>query len=96
MYGPRRGGELLRREGLYSSHLCAWRRQRDAIARGNLAPKPRGRAAKTVDPRVKQLGQENARLRRRLARAEAIIEIQKKASELLGIPLSPPDSDASG
>ena len=74
----------------------AWRRQRDAIARGNLAPTQRGRAAPTVDPRVKQLGQDNARLRRRLARAEAIIEIQKKASELLGIPLSPPDSDASG
>jgi transposase-like protein len=82
-------GMLLRREGLYSSHLSAWRRQRDAIARGSLAPKKRGRPAKAVDPRVKQLGRENAWLRRRLERAEAIIEIQKKASELLGIPLKP-------
>ena len=85
-------GLLLRREGLYSSHLSTWRRQRDAIARVGLAPKKRGRTAKPVDPRVKQLRWENARLKRRLERAEAIIEIQKKASELLGIPLKPLDS----
>lgn len=85
-------GLLLRREGLYSSHLSTWRRQRDAIARVSLAPKKRGRTAKPVDPRVKQLRWENARLKRRLERAEAIIEIQKKASELLGIPLKPLDS----
>ena len=85
-------GLLLRREGLYSSHLATWRRQRDAIARVSLAPKKRGRTAKPVDPRVKQLRWENARLKRRLERAEAIIEIQKKASELLGIPLKHLDS----
>ncbi len=59
-------GMLLRREGLYSSHLSTWRRRRDAIARVSLAPKKRGRTAKAVDPRVKQLGRENARLKRRL------------------------------
>ena len=85
-------GLLLRREGLYSSHLSTWRRRRDAIARMSLAPKKRGRRATAVDPRVKQLGRENAWLKRRLERAEAIIEIQKKASELLGIPLKPLDS----
>ena len=85
-------GRLLRREGLYSSHLSTWRQRRDAIARVSLAPKKRGRPAKTVDPRVKQLERENARLTRRLERAEAIIEIQKKASELLGIPLKPLDN----
>jgi len=88
-------GRLLRREGLYSSSLSTWRRQRDAIARVGLSEKKRGRKAKVEDPRVKQLARENARLRRRLDRAEAILEIQKKASELLGIPLSPHGSDES-
>ena len=79
-------GMLLRREGLYSSHLSTWRRQRDANARVSLAPKKRGRRAKAVDPRVKQLGRENARLKRRLERAEAIIEIQKKPQSSWGSP----------
>lgn len=86
-------GRLLRREGLYSSSLSTWRRQRDAIAKVGLGEKKRGRKAKVEDPRVKQLARENARLRRRLDRAEAILEIQKKASELLGIPLSRHGSD---
>ena len=46
-----------------------------------------------VDPRIKALERENAQLRRRLQRADIIIDIQKKASELLGIPLKGPDSD---
>jgi transposase-like protein len=78
-------GALLRREGLYSSHLVTWRRQR---AHG-LAPKPRGRKKVAVDPRVKKLEQENRRLTSRLERAEAIIAFQKKVAELLGIPLKP-------
>ena len=53
----------------------------------------RGRKAKMMDPRIKELERENARLRRRLQRADIIIDIQKKASELLGIPLKGPDSD---
>jgi transposase-like protein len=88
-------GELLRREGLYSSLLSAWRRQRDEIARAGLASTKRGRKAKAGDPRVKELERENARLKRRLARVETMLEIQKKASELLGIPLNPQDNDES-
>ena len=84
-------GALLRKEGLYSSHLITWRQQRAA----GLTPKKRGRKATAVDPRVKKLEQENRRLTSRLAHAEAIIAFQKKVSELLGIPLKPfvPDED---
>ena len=84
---------LLRREGLYSSLLSAWRRQRDEIAKVGLASRKRGRKAKAVDPRMKELERENARLKRRLTRVETMLTIQKKASELLGIPLNPPDND---
>lgn len=82
-------GALLRREGLYSSHLVTWRRQR---AHG-LTPKPRGRKKTVVDPRVKKLEQENRRLTSRLDKAEAIIAFQKKVAELLGIPLKPFEPD---
>ena len=57
-----------------------------------LASRKRGRKAKAEDPRVKELERENARLQRRLARVETMLEIQKKTSELLGIPLNPLDS----
>ena len=86
-------GALLRREGLYSSLLTSWRRQRDELAKAGLKSKKRGRKSKATDPRVKELERENARLQRRLARVETMLEIQKKASELLGIPLNPPDND---
>jgi transposase-like protein len=86
-------GALLRREGLYSSLLTEWRRQRDRVAKAALAAKKRGPKARTVDPRVKQLEQENAKLRRRLQRVELMLGIQKKASELLGIPLNPHEPD---
>ena len=88
-------GALLRREGLYSSQLAAWRRQRDEIAKAGLKARKRGPKAKLVDPRVKQLERENARLMRRLERVELMLYIQKKASEMLGIPLNPPDNDES-
>ena len=78
-------GALLRREGLYSSHLITWRQQRE---RG-LTPKKRGRKAVPVDPRLKTLEQENRRLTSRVQRAETIIAFQKKVAELLGIPLKP-------
>ena len=86
---PGQLGELLRKEGLYSSHLVTWRRQREE----GLTPKKRGRKAERVDPRVKKLAQENRRLVRRLQRAEAIIDFQKKVHELLGIPLKPFESE---
>ena len=86
---PGQVGELLRKEGLYSSHLVTWRKQREA----GLTPKKRGRKAEPVDPRVKKLEQEKRRLERRLKKAEAIIDFQKKVHELLGIPLKPFESE---
>jgi transposase len=83
-------GALLRREGLYSSHLFAWRRQAARGAMENLAPKKRGPRAKVIEPGALEnarLLRENAKLLRRLERAEALIEIQKKVSQLLGIAL---------
>jgi transposase-like protein len=70
-------GALLRREGLYSSLLTAWRRQRDAGALAGLEPKKRGPKSKAVDPRVKRLEREVSRLKRKLEQAETIIDIQK-------------------
>jgi transposase-like protein len=89
-------GAILRREGLYSSALTDWRRQRDAGAFGALSPSKRG--PKTPEPNpltaeMAQLQRENARLTRRLTRAEAIIDIQKKVAALLGIPLAPTDDE---
>jgi transposase len=86
-------GALLRREGLYSSHLTHWRQQRD---RG-LDPRQRGPKSKR-DPlfeEVRQLKVENGKLTHRLARAELIIDVQKKVSSLWGIPLATIDSDGS-
>ena len=79
---PGQVGELLRKEGLYSSHLVTWRRQREE----GLTPKKRGRKAERVDPRVKKLAQENRRLVRRLQRAEAIIDFQKRCTSSWGSP----------
>ena len=70
---PGEVGALLRREGLYSSLLATWRRQRQE----GLTPKKRGRKALAVDPRVKKLERENARLVRKLKQADAIIAFQK-------------------
>jgi transposase len=86
-------GALLRREGLYSSHLVVWRRQRETRALAGMRTRKRGPKAKEVDPRVKQLERENARLQRRLKQAETIIEIQKKVAGMLGIPLNAPELD---
>jgi transposase-like protein len=88
-------GALLRREGLYSSQLSAWRRRRDELAKTGLKAGKRGPKGKVVDPQVKQLKRENARLKRRLDRVELMLDIQKKASEMLGIPLKPHDSDGN-
>ena len=86
-------GAILRREGLYSSQLTQWRRDRDRVAKAGLAARRRGPEPKVKDPRVKQLERENAKLRRRNQRLETLVAIQKKASEILGIPLSPLDDD---
>jgi transposase len=79
-------GGLLRREGLYSSHLANWRRQRAAAVEQGLAPRRRGRIAAPVPllEENQKLRQENARLVERLQQAELIIDVQKKISALLG------------
>jgi len=80
-------GALLRREGLYSSHLVTWRRQRRDGELGGLAPKKRGPEPKETNPlakRVAVLERELARQKARAARAEALVELQKKVAELLG------------
>ena len=87
-------GALLRREGLYSSHLTNWRRQREEGSLKGLTPKRRGRKAKKSPQRkrVVQLEGEVRRLRQKLEQAEAIIDIQKKVSLLLGMSLNGPGS----
>lgn len=75
-------GALLRREGLYSSNLTAWRRQ---VAKG-LIPKKRGPATQKTDPhirRIAELERENEKLAHKLKKAELIIDVQKKVAELL-------------
>jgi transposase-like protein len=92
--GCTKSGELsalLRREGLYSSQLAAWRAARRRGELAGLTPRARGPKAKPVDPRDRRLveqAREIERLRARLERAEGLIEVQKKVSQLLGIPLA--------
>ncbi len=86
-------GALLRREGLYASHLITWRRQRAQGELGVGRARKRGPVAKVIDPRVHALEVENRRLQRKLQRAETIITLQKKVAEILGIPLKPLDID---
>jgi len=86
-------GALLRREGLYSSLLTGWRREVEQGTRAALRSKKRGPTARVVDPRVKELERDNARLSKRLEHAELIIAVQKKISQLLGIPLESPDDE---
>ena len=90
---PGEVGALLRREGLYSSLLTNWRRQREAGALREMRGRRRGPTPRPVDPRVKQLETENRRLQRKLQRAETIITLPKKVAEILGIPLTPRDDD---
>ena len=91
-------GELLRREGLYSSHLTTWRRQRDEGALAGLTPRRRGRKAKRKNPLAdenERLRRENERLKEQLRQAELIIDVQKKVSDMLSIPLKRPDSEGA-
>jgi transposase len=77
-------GALLRREGLYISHLTAWRRQREA---GQLRPQKRGRKVDETAAEISRLRAEKEQLERQLGQAELIIEAQKKLSEILGLTL---------
>jgi len=83
-------GALLRREGLYSSHLTTWRAARERGLAGSM-PKKRGPATRVVDPRAKRIAElerEATRWRKRAERAEALVEVQKKVAALLGTPLN--------
>jgi transposase len=94
-------GALLRREGLYSSHLIEWRRARDAGELAGLAPRKRGPKVHAPDPSAQKLAEverENARLRSENAKLQIICDVQKKLSLLLGLtlPTIPEDDESSG
>lgn len=104
---PGEVGALLRREGLYSSHLSSWRAQRRDGTLSALKPKKRGRKPKKVTPEAKRVAElerqlkaverEKARLEAKLKRADLMLDLQKKAHEILGIelPPAPPPIDGS-
>jgi transposase-like protein len=77
-------GALLRREGLYASHLDKWRKQREQGALAGLRGQKRGRKPDPQAAEIAQLQRENEQLRLRLERAEHIIDVQKKLAQLLG------------
>lgn len=84
--GPGQLGALLRREGLYSSNLTTWRRQREKGILSGLTPKKRGRKNRPKNPladQVARLEKENRKLRLKLKQAETIIDVQKKVSQML-------------
>jgi transposase len=93
---PGETGALLRREGLYSSHLADWRREMEAGQLSALAPKKRGPKGKQVDPQAEELvmvRRQLAEVTARAERAELLVEIQKKLSLLLGVELPKLDED---
>lgn len=89
-------GALLRREGLYSSHVTTWRQQRERGVLVALGPKQRGRKPKRTETQAQELTKvrrQKAALERKLKQAELVIAIQKKVSAMLEIPLTTPDDD---
>ena len=89
-------GALLRREGLYSSHLSSWRVSRDRGELGGAGVKKRGPRAQPIHPdtkRLKALKRENQRLRARAERAEALVDLQKKVAALFGDGSTPSDEE---
>ena len=86
-------GSILRREGLYTSHIVDWRRARDAGALAGLAPRPRPRASSPEQLELARLRRRAERAEADLAKARLVIDIQGKASELLGRLLAEGDED---
>jgi transposase-like protein len=86
-------GALLRREGIYSSYLTTWRRQRERGELDGLAPQKRGPKPDPQAIELAKLRRENARLQERLRRAELIIDVQKKVARMLGETIESPDLD---
>ena len=93
--GPGQLGSLLRREGLYSSHLTDWRRQREAGGLVGLEPKKRGRKAAPGARRIEELERDLERTSHSLRQAEAIIDAQKKLALLLALAEEPNDGGRS-
>ena len=90
---PGERGALLRREGLYSSHVTAWRAQQRRGELAGLSAKRRGPQSRRPDPRDRKIAEQEreiARWKARAERAEALVDLQKKVSELLGIQLPEP------
>ena len=88
-------GTLLRREGLYSSHLTTWRKEREVGVRQALTPQKRGPKSKRdpVAEQVQKLQRDNERLTEQLRKAEIVIDVQKKVAALLGWPIATPDPE---
>ncbi len=93
---PTQRGALVRREGLYSSHLNSWRRQRNQGILDGLTPKKRGVKPDPLALENAQLRREMEQLQEQLHRAETIIEVQKKVSQLLGLPTAPTPKNGPG
>lgn len=96
--GPGGVAALLRREGLYSSHLTCWRKQRETGEMAGLEPRKRGKKPVARNPltsEVARLQRENERLQKRLRQAETIIDVQKKLCEMLGLPTAKVDLDGN-
>lgn len=93
---PGKVGAILRREGLYYSNIYKWRQQLERAETEQFAPKKRGPKPKNQDAdgnRLKELERDNRRLRKQLDRAHLLLDIQKKISEIAGIPLKPVNLD---
>lgn len=93
-------GALLRREGLYSSHLVEWRRLREQGALAGLEPKKRGPKVEEKNPLAEKLAEQEreiARLKAENAKLQLICDVQKKVSQLLGVtlPTIPDDADST-
>lgn len=86
-------GALLRREGIYSSYLTTWRRQRERGELDGLAPQKRGPKEDPQAAANARLQRENERLREELRKAHLIIDVQKKVSQILGVPLEEPKEE---
>lgn len=90
-------GALLRKEGLYSSHLTSWRREMEERGLSGLAPRKRGPKVTPPSPEeleLRRLRRENAILTARAERAETLVELQKKMASLLGRDLSKPNDES--